>query len=105
MNPKYSIGDIIYLRESASLGFLEAYKVTGITSTSPGRIVYYIDVSNGSPIVNFGERITNQNRPALYFDETELIAYCDALTMIRTYLTTQLTAVNSKLTQCETGTA
>jgi hypothetical protein len=103
--PVWSIGDVVYLRESAAIGFLEAHAIAAIHILN-GRIIYYMKSSIAPPpaIAGFGERITHQNRASLYWEESELISYCDALKLCQLNLQTQLAAIEAKLAGCPDST-
>ena len=79
-SPKFSIGDLLYIRESAALGFLEPVKIRTILKNSSGWL-YTINAGMSGPNVPaiYGDRRLFVNGATLYLDETELISYCEAL--------------------------
>ena len=79
-SPKFNIGDLLYIRESAALGFLEPVKIRTILKNSSGWL-YTINAGMSGPNVPqiYGDRRLFVNGATLYLDETELISYCDAL--------------------------
>ena len=93
--PKYAIGQSVYSRESAALGFLEAYQVRTITQVSQNRIVYWMVTGFSGPTVTptMGDRVTNMYRPNVWFEESELITYCDALILAKANVDAQSAAL------------
>lgn len=91
-NPIYKHGDVIYLRESAMLGFLESYEISGI-EFNPGsnQWVYKISVRYKHPASTSID--ANQLQPVrqLYFREAELINLCEALDIAITETENRLT--------------
>lgn len=89
--PAYEIGDSVYLRESAALGFLEHYNIASIYQPSLGRIIYYM-VPNPARErgATFGDQITHMSRPILYFEEDELITYAEAIQLAKANAQAQL---------------
>jgi len=82
-NPLYKINDVVYLKESAALGFLEPMKISGIVSGATSKWLYIIEakIKNPAPVAHFGDRIGHVADTNLYFTEDELIVLCDALTL------------------------
>lgn len=80
--PKYAIGDIKYVRESAALGFLEAVKISGVRLEN-NFWLYNIAAGVGQPLAPslYGDRTSLINGNVLYFTEDELIDHCQALTL------------------------
>jgi hypothetical protein len=104
--PTYDIGDVVYLRESASLGFLEAVTISGVTYTAQGW-AYAILAGRSSPssIAYYGDRIQHVSSKILYFTESELVSECDALELAETNAQTQLTSLQAQRSSlCDTGT-
>ena len=100
--PKYVAGDIVYLIESAKVGFLESYQVAAVSMVVGNNWQYTIAVPARSPSgATYGDR--NQLKRGFDFqlDESELITYCEALTYAESYLQSQLTKIQSlKAAQC-----
>jgi hypothetical protein len=89
--PTYSVDDTVYLDSSARRGFLEQYKITGIIATQQS-IQYTIDLAPLPPTPRtiadrYNVRLHSKQ---LYFSESELITFCEAIPLIISYLTTQL---------------
>ena len=81
--PKYSVGDIVYLRESAALSRLEAVRINGIVLGPNNNWLYSIAVGIRQPSAPpvYGDRISLVTNKILYFSEDELVTVCDALVM------------------------
>ena len=56
----YEVNDLVYLSESAKLGFLESYQVSGVRQDASGEWLYLISVPQRSPtsLPTYGDRIT-----------------------------------------------
>ena len=95
--PIYDIGDIIYLRESAALGFLEAVKISGLSLSRQGWI-YTIEAKAGLPQApsHFGDRITAVQGMILYFSEDEFVVQCDAMALVEANVQVQLTRIQAQ---------
>lgn len=81
MSNRYGIGDVVYLREPAALGQLEAVKISGVQLVSAGW-VYTISVRNGPPDGALGDRRSGIGHQILYFSEDEFLSLHDALVLI-----------------------
>ena len=79
-SPKFQIGDLLYIRESAALGYLEPVKIRTILKNSGG---WLYTIAAGLPAATvpqiYGDRRLLVNGATLYVDEHELLSYCDAL--------------------------
>ncbi len=97
--PKYGRGTLVYIRESAALGFLEQYTVQSITYTADNQILYRVCQNRGGPNITttFGDRYRHRVQPPIDFREQDLITYCDALELVKLALSIQLTKVNAML--------
>jgi len=93
--PLYNIGSTVYLRESAALGFLEAYIVKEMAYQPNGKLFYTLSTSIRPPdaVQTIGDRITGRQNLPIRFYEEDLIAYREALELCITNLQTQLTAL------------
>lgn len=78
--PAYGVGEVVYLRESAALGILEAVRISEVRSRS-GNWIYSIQARASQPVASstYGDRISQVTGQVLYFDESELITQCAAL--------------------------
>jgi hypothetical protein len=95
--PLYSPGDILYLRESAALGFLEAVQVSGLTY-GPNGWIYTIAARAGQPTApsHRGDRITAVQGMVLYFSEDEFVPVCDAQALVEANLQAQLDRIQAQ---------
>ncbi len=78
--PLYDVNTVVYLKESAALGFLEAVSISGI-SREFDRWIYTIRTRSGlnSAVGLYGDRISVSHGKLLRFNEDELVSMCDAL--------------------------
>ena len=100
--PIYSPGDIVYLRESAALGFLEAVQISGLMY-GPNGWLYTIKAKAGQPTApsHFGDRITAVQGMILYFSEDEFVTVCDAQALVEANLQLQLDRIKlQRASQC-----
>ncbi len=108
--PVYSIGDVVYIVESAKIGNLESYKVDGILwDDRSTQWAYVINLKrSGSPVgqenaLGFGVR---PDRYTILFREEEIVDFCSAAVMVQTHYTRKLETINALIaSRCsETGT-
>jgi hypothetical protein len=79
----FRIDDVVYLRSSAQIGFLEAYKISGIFQLRNDRYVYTIDINRRPPSAQtLGDHIDLKRIQTLYFTEDELLTFCEAETLV-----------------------
>lgn len=78
--PLYDVNDVVYLKESAALGHLEAVSISGVISRGASWL-YSIHASRGRvrAVAHYGDRITTTNAKTLYYTEDEFVLLCDAL--------------------------
>jgi hypothetical protein len=95
--PLYDIGETVYYRESAALGFLEAIKLESIHHVACQGIKYKICRSFSGPDINttFGERITHRGLPDIYIREDELVLYDEAVCLVEQSLEVQLNNIRA----------
>ena len=88
---------IVYLKESAALGFIEAVRISSVTKRNEGWI-YTIEARSAQPIAPtlYGDRIAFTNRATLYFSEDELIGLCDALDLAEAHATSVLLNIQAQ---------
>jgi len=93
--PFYDIGQIVYLKESAALGFLEAYAVKEMRYEPTGKLVYTLITFLKPPAANqtIGDRITGQQVLPILFYEEDLVEYAEALELCIANLQAQLDAL------------
>jgi len=116
-NPKYNVNDVVYLRESAALGFLEAMRINSVNNSdiSSGWL-YTLSASQLQPIAasHYGEMITStygrgsihsSSGAQVYFTEDEFVSLCEALDLIRAVLQARLSKVEAQIADlCEETT-
>lgn len=105
--PLYEPGDIVYLRESAALGFLEAVQINGLMY-GPNGWIYTTRSRASQPIApsHYGDRVSLVNGVTLYFSEDEFITVCDAQLLVEANLQIQLDRIKSqRSSQCSDTTA
>ena len=91
--PRWEINELVYLDASARIGFLEAYKVTNIVK-SRTRWLYTIDVEQKPPAEpTIGDFIDIKKTRMLWFDESELIDFENALLLAENALTLKLNKI------------
>lgn len=76
--PKYTERDVVYLKESAALGFLEAVTISGVMKNN-GKWLYTINVSAAPMTTLYGDKRSLVHGNTLYFSEDEFVLMCDAL--------------------------
>ena len=91
--PKYNINEVVYFRESAAIGHLEAVTVSGIVYN--GQWIYAIRAGVLMPIspAQHGDRVSMVNAKTIMFTENELITLCEALTLAEANATIALTNI------------
>lgn len=95
--PLYNINDIVYLRESAALGFLEAVRVSGITRTqSTWLYTVYAGRMGAVAPTHFGDRTSLTEANFINFTEDEFISECEALSLSVANLQRQLDSVKAQ---------
>ena len=97
--PLYKRGDSVYLKGSAEIGKLEAYKIGSAKQTQNGRWVYRINIAKKPPDQgligdSFDARICEG---ALYYTEDELITMCEALDIIVLRFSNQVTRLEQTI--------
>ena len=95
--PVYNVNDVVYLRESAALGFLEAVKIATIREHN-GYWVYTIKTTPSQPQSPdlYGDRTSIVSGALLYFSESELIDQCTALALAEQRAQAVLDSVKAK---------
>jgi len=91
--PKYNLNDLVYLDASARIGFLESYRVTNVVRNR-NRWVYTIDVEQNPPAEpTIGGFNDIKKHRMLWFDESELIDFEEALLLAENALELKLNKV------------
>lgn len=104
--PTYSPGEVVYLKESAALGFLEAVRISGVMYTQNGWL-YTIQAKSGLPVSpsHFGDRRIAVHGATLYFSEDEFLTVCDAELLVEANLQAQLDRIKlQRSIQCPDAT-
>jgi hypothetical protein len=98
-NPTYTINDVVYLKESAARGFLEAVRISSINLGQSGWI-YTVNFNASRPINSptYGDRIVFNQGAAVYYTESEFVNHCQALSLALAY---HQAAVNKLSAQLE----
>lgn len=81
--PAYNQGDVVYLRESAQIGHLEAVKIASMTYRR-GQWLYTINASQSMPVGNttYSDRVNIVNGGVLFFSQSEFVDVCSALRLV-----------------------
>ncbi len=97
-NPTYNLNDVVYLKESAALGFLEAVRIAGITYGKSGWI-YTVSFNASRPInaPTYGDRIVFNRGSAVYYTEDEFVDHCTALNMMLTFHQTAVDKITQQI--------
>jgi hypothetical protein len=95
----YDVGEVVYLRESAALGFLEAVRISGAMRQN-GRWLYSVTARPAGPtaVAHHGDRITAVHGMILYFTESEFVTHCDALSLAEANAQRQLQQLQAQRT-------
>lgn len=85
-SPTYNINDVVYLKESAAKGFLEAVRIAGVSLGRSGWI-YTVSFNASRPINSptYGDRIVSNTSSAVYYTADEFLDHCSALTLMLNY--------------------
>lgn len=110
--PIYSVGQTVYILESAKIGNLESYKVNGIVWNDKGsQWSYFINIkrSNDTSLTGQENALGFGNTTGHYtlvFAESELVDFCSAATYVQLHHTRKLEAINAMIAaKCgDTGT-
>ena len=96
--PLYNVDDVVYLRESAALGFLEPVRIAGISKTTSTTWVYTIKMGAGQPtaVSHYGDRIHMVRGSVVYFTEDEFVLLCDAFEMAEVNAQKQLDNIKAQ---------
>lgn len=97
--PKYGIREIVYVRESALLGYLEPLKVEGVQfSPDIGKNFYYFYFRKSQPSVQIaGDAIDLKNGKGIQIIEDDLLTYGEALSVKKNALLKELSLTNSQI--------
>ena len=80
--PAFNIGQVVYLRESAALGRLEAMRISGIhMATDEWIYTITLDGPAQRSTATFGDRVSLITGAILTYTESEFVLLCDALAL------------------------
>lgn len=95
--PLFGVGDTVYFKESAQQGFLEAVRISHVTMSTNEQWTYNVVFGTKLPDPPvFGDRITHQNPSSLYFNESELITFCEAAELVEQFLEARLAEIRQQ---------
>jgi hypothetical protein len=111
--PRFGINDVVYSRESAIAGFLEAFHVGSIAYSTTNEPVYTVQIASKSGVTaSFGDRITKKRSTdaidvtavrqlgnVISFLESELVDLCEAATLVRSTLEHKLQQIELIIAQ------
>jgi len=94
--PRFSVGDIVYLVESAKLGSLESYTIAEVRQDLRGQAIYRIGIPARPPtaLQTVGDRITLKRSFDFELSESELTDLCSAIEFAKAALERQLARIN-----------
>lgn len=103
--PKYNVDDVVYIRASAKIGFLESYRISGITQARKNKWSYQVKfVPYSGNTATLGDAITATGKLVvgeIYFAEEELLTLCEALDLQIENLNRRLAAaIAMRTSQC-----
>lgn len=81
---RFNLEDVVYLKASADIGFLETHKVIEIhRAPSAAEYIYRLDTDGAKIPTNVlrNESAVKWEWPVLYFRERELVSQCEALSL------------------------
>lgn len=94
--PTFNPGDVVYMRESAALGFLEAVRVSSVGAISDGDWTYTVAFDGKLPDVpTFGDRVNYRQPHSVEYRESELVSLCDAADLVEAFHDSELTRIRS----------
>jgi hypothetical protein len=97
--PQYEPGNVVYLRESAAIGHIEAVTISGLSYYN-GTWLYTIRAGRLMPtsVPQYGDRVSMVNGQTLQFSEAELIPLCEALALAEANATIALDKIRAQRT-------
>ena len=101
--PRYAIGDILYVKESAAVGALEAVIISGVEMQPDNMVWVYKVTLAGNPQARatFGDMIQYYGSAKLYWWESELVSACDAYDLAIDYLQARINTITAlRHSQC-----
>lgn len=101
--PIHSVGQTVYLLETAKVGNLESYKIDGIVwndKASQWNYLINIKRSNDGSLTGQENALGFGDRPGQYtlvFGEGEVVDFCTAATYVQLHHTRKLEAINAMI--------
>jgi hypothetical protein len=97
-NPIYKVGETVYLRSSALLGFVEAVQIASVQSHN-GNWIYSITSGNTQPTPGslYGDRRSIIDTSIVYFSESEFVTLCESLQSVKVSLEERLSKINTAI--------
>ena len=100
--PRFKIGDIVYLVESAALGELEAYKIGGLKQVVAGTWVYQIYIEQKAPQEQtVGDRVDLKEPREMFYEETEIFGLCEAVQTAINNLVIRINRTQFQIDECQ----
>jgi hypothetical protein len=78
-SPLYAPRDVVYIKESAALGFLEPQRIVGAHLGQDGWLYTITTNLNVAGAGVYMDRRSMVNGQILYYSESELVTYCEAM--------------------------
>lgn len=100
--PKYAVKDDVYFRTSAAIGYLEKIRVASVAQVTPGEWVYGVARVTAQPnaLPTITDNINYVQNTQVFYRESELITYCEALPLARAYHASALAKIDMMMTNC-----
>lgn len=91
LSPRFTVDDIVWIRQSAKIGFMEFYKITNVNRVPNSRHwKYELNIRGDLRDRDFYGNLTlgfnKTNTQRLIFNESELITECEAIDLAIAYL-------------------
>lgn len=80
-NPLYSIGEIVYFKESAAIGHIEPVSISGIHRITNTWLYSVNSSSFNQQVGAYGDRRSAIHMATMYFTEDEFVTQCDAFAL------------------------
>lgn len=98
--PLYDVGDVVYLKESAALGLVEAVRIGTVTKNNSGW-AYGIVTSSAQMS---GDRRSVVHGGVIYYGEDEFVTLCEALNLAEANVRLKLEKIQAqRAALCEDG--
>jgi len=96
--PAFDIGDVVYLKSSAEIGFIEATRISNIGYNTLTKLPMYLISRQPKPPqeATVGDQVDLKSDLDYWLTEDELLVYCDALDMAITAQEAQLAKLRAR---------